>query len=205
MSGGADWSTTQSTFRSARISSAAWPLPASVSAELIAADILGELARARTGRSRPAPGPCTGWLMNSRIVSRSWSSVSRLLIGLSSTASAPYRAARSWAVSVDMMQTGMCRVVMSFLSRSMTRQPSISGRQISSVIASGLYSLVIASAAAPSEVTSPLKPFSRAASSSNRANDRSFSTIKSSGSPGSRQLRSSPTSLTSLGVSRITG
>ena len=42
MSGGADCSTTQSTLRCARISSAAWPLAASVSAELVPADILGE-------------------------------------------------------------------------------------------------------------------------------------------------------------------
>ena len=58
---------------------------------------------------------------------------------------------------------------MSFLSRSRTRQPSMSGRQMSSVMASGLYSRAIARAAAPSEVTRPLKPFSRAASSRKRA------------------------------------
>ena len=113
--------------------------------------------------------------------------------------------ARPCASSVEMMHTGMCRVVMSFLSRSMTRQPSISGRQISSVIASGLNSFVIASAAAPNDVTNPLKPFSRAASSNTRAKARSFSTIKMVESSGFKQLRSSPTSLTSLGVSRTSG
>ena len=52
-------------------------------------------------------------------------------------------------------------------------------------------------------MTSPLKPFSRAASSRSRANARSFSTIRSSGSPGWIVSRSSPTSLTSRGVSIV--
>ena len=46
----------------------------------------------------------------------------------------------------------------------------MSGRKMSSVMAAGLYSRASASAAAPCDVTRPLKPFSRAASSRKRAN-----------------------------------
>ena len=49
-------------------------------------------------------------------------------------------------------------------------------------------------------MTSPLKPFSRAVSSRNRAKPRSFSTISSTRSPGWMSSRSSPTSLTSCAV-----
>ncbi len=121
---------------------------------------------------------------------------SRLVwIGLATKASAPDSRARSRASSVEMTHTGMWRVATSFLRRSRTRQPSMSGRKMSSVRACGLYSRAMARAAAPSEVTSPLKPFSRAVSSRKRAKPRSFSTISSTRSPGSMWSRSSPTSL----------
>ena len=75
-----------------------------------------------------------------------------LWIGLARNAHAPPRQARSRASSVEITQTGMWRVAMSFLSRSSTRQPSMSGRKMSSVItAEGLYSRAIARAAAPSD------------------------------------------------------
>ncbi len=67
---------------------------------------------------------------------------------------------------------------------------------MSSVRASGLYSRASARAVAPSEVTSPLKPFSRAASRRKRAKPVSFSTISKTRSPGRILSRSSPTSLT---------
>ena len=97
----------------------------------------------------------------------------------------PSASARSRASSVEMTQTGMCRVARSFLSRSSTRQPSMSGRKMSSVIAVGLVLARQRQARPrPSDVTSPLKPFSRAASSRKRAKPRSFSTISSTRSPG---------------------
>ena len=52
--------------------------------------------------------------------------------------SRPARSARSRASSVEITQTGMWRVARSFFSRSSTRQPSMSGRKMSSVIADGL-------------------------------------------------------------------
>ena len=69
-------------------------------------------------------------------------------------------AARARATSsVEITQTGMWRVARSFLSRSSTRQPSMSGRKMSSVIAVGL---VLARqrqrAGAAACVTRPLKP-----------------------------------------------
>ena len=52
----------------------------------------------------------------------------------------------------------MWRVARSVFSRSRMRQPSMSGRKMSSVIADGWYSRVIASAPAPVRLTRPLKP-----------------------------------------------
>ncbi len=65
------------------------------------------------------------------------------------TRSRPACSARSRASSVETTHTGMCRVAGSFFSRSSTRQPSMSGRRMSSVIAIGWYSRASASAAAP--------------------------------------------------------
>src|SRR5437868_5297280 len=62
---------------------------------------------------------------------------------------APELSARWRESSVDTTQIGMCRVARSPLSRSRMRQPSMSGRKMSSVITEGWYSRVIASAAAP--------------------------------------------------------
>ena len=129
------------------------------------------------------------------------SSVSRLRTGLATTPSAPARKACSRTSSVEMTYTGMCRVSLSFFKRSRTRQPSMSGRQMSRVSAAGLYSRIMARADAPSGVTSPLKPVSRATSSSRRAKLRSFSTISRTWSPGWMVSRSSPGSLTDFGVS----
>ena len=50
----------------------------------------------------------------------------------------PSSSARSRASSVETTHTGMWRVARSFFSRSSTRQPSMSGRKMSSVIAAGL-------------------------------------------------------------------
>src|SRR5438445_360014 len=61
-------------------------------------------------------------------------------MGLATKVRAPEFKARSRASSVEMTHTGMCRVARSFLSRSRTRQPSISGRKMSSVRTLGLYS-----------------------------------------------------------------
>ena len=71
--------------------------------------------------------------------------------------------------STVMMCTGMCRVARSISSRSNTRQPSKSGRCMSSVMASGLSSRARARAAAPRGATTPLNPFSWASSSSTLA------------------------------------
>ena len=64
----------------------------------------------------------------------------------------------------------------------------------------GMKSRASVSAAAPWDVTSPLKPLSRAVSSSNRAKARSFSTISTTRSPGRISSRSSSASLTRRGM-----
>ncbi len=96
---------------------------------------------------------------------------------------------------MDTTQIGMCRVARSPLRCSRMRQPSMSGRKMSSVITEGWYSRVIASAAAPVVLTRPLKPVLRADSRSTLAKARSFSTIKSTLSPLMMSLRSSSAGL----------
>ena len=68
-----------------------------------------------------------------------------------------------------------------------------------------MYSLAIARALAPRDVTSPLKPLSRAASRKKRAKPRSFSTMSSTRSPGRMLSRSSPASLMRSGVASSAG
>ena len=120
---------------------------------------------------------------------------SRDTSGLEMKPIAPESSARSRASSVDTTHTGMWRVERSALSRSSTRQPCMSGRKMSSVSTAGWYSRTMARAAAPVEPTTPLKPFSRAASSRILAKPRSFSTISSTWSPGWMSSRSSAASL----------
>ena len=79
--------------------------------------------------------------------------------------------------------------------RESTRQPSMSGRKMSSRMAEGWNSFTIDSAEVPWEVTMPLKPWALADSSSTRANARSFSTISTTRSPGCTESRSSSASL----------
>ena len=64
-----------------------------------------------------------------------------LRTGLVSTPMAPNRNPRPRSSSVVITCTGMCRVTMSSFSRSSTRQPSMSGRLMSRVIAQGEISL----------------------------------------------------------------
>ena len=110
---------------------------------------------------------------------------------------APDASARSRASSVEMTHTGMCRVAEVVL-QPLQHPPAVDVRQVD-VERDGV-GLVLAGQGQgrrrPSEVTSPLKPFSRAASSRKRAKPRSFSTISSTRSPGWMSSRSSPTSLT---------
>ena len=89
----------------------------------------------------------------------------------------------------------MCRVDGWRFSRSSTVQPSITGRLMSSTIASGLNSRASASPVSPRSATIPLKPRSRAISSSVRAKSASSSTIRTTRSPASIASRSSSTSL----------
>ena len=98
------------------------------------------------------------------------SSTSLLWTGLATNECAPELSARSRDSSVEITATGMWRVAASFFRRCSTRQPSMSGRNRSSVMAVGLTWSASASAATPCEVTIPLKPCSRAVSSRNRAN-----------------------------------
>ncbi len=98
-----------------------------------------------------------------------------------------------------MTVTGVWRTVMSFFRRASTRQPSMSGRKMSSRIAAGWNSFSSVSAGVPCVVTTPLKPWSRALSSSTRAKARSFSTISTVRSPGCTASRSSSASFTSSG------
>ena len=91
--------------------------------------------------------------------------------------------------------TGMWRVAGWCLRWSSTVQPSITGRFMSSTIASGLNSCASASPASPRRATRPLKLCSRAASSTVRANVASSSTISTTRSPAITSSRSSGTSL----------
>ena len=86
--------------------------------------------------------------------------------GLARKPIAPACSARSRASSVETTQIGMWRVSASVFRRSRMRQPSMSGRWMSSVIADGWYSRAIVSAPAPVSLTRPLKPVAPAASSS---------------------------------------
>ena len=89
--------------------------------------------------------------------SSSSSSASRVWIGLATKASAPEcEGALARLVGGDDADRDVPGG-RSFLSRSSTRQPSMSGRQMSSVMASGLYSRVRARAAAPERRDQPLE------------------------------------------------
>src|SRR6266852_1795852 len=92
-----------------------------------------------------------------------------------------------------MTLTGICRVSGSCFRRSRTAHPSMSGSFRSSVIASGASSLTRTSAVLPSRAITPLKPLSRATSSSVAANFASSSTIRTTRSPGWMFSRSSLT------------
>ncbi len=82
------------------------------------------------------------------------------------------------------------------------RQPCMSGRKMSSEITDGWNSRVIVSAPAPVLLTSPLKPASRAASSSTFENARSFSTISITRSPLEIESRSSSATFAKTSPSR---
>ena len=77
---------------------------------------------------------------------RPTSSCSRVCTGLFSTPTAPSEKLRSRSSSVVMTKTGMWRVSRSCFRRSSTRQPSRSGSEMSSVMASGWRSRASASA-----------------------------------------------------------
>jgi hypothetical protein len=62
---------------------------------------------------------------------------SRVWSGVGTKYLAPELIARPRESSVEITQTGTCLVDKSFLSRSSTRHPSMSGRKMSSVIACG--------------------------------------------------------------------
>ena len=73
----------------------------------------------------------------------------------------------------------MCRVAMSFLSRSSTRQPSISGRQMSRVMASRLVLAGHRQRGGAQRGDQPLEALLARGLEQELANARSFSTISS--------------------------
>ena len=91
------------------------------------------------------------------------------------------------------MCTGMWRVAGWRLRWSSTSHPSRTGRRMSRIIASGLYSCASARPSSPRTATIPLNPRSRAISSSVLAKLSSSSTISTTRSPSPISARSSAT------------
>ena len=132
---------------------------------------------------------------NSRILPYCSSSVA-CSTGFSSTATAPARSASCtppFCTPPETMCTGMCRVSGWRFRCSSTCQPSCTGRPMSRMIASGLYSWASATPSSPRTATMPLKPRSRAISSSVFAKSASSSTISTTRSPSAICSRSSST------------
>ena len=193
-------STTRQSTGSARSScSASSPRPGDQHRHVGRAEALDDLLARRRRRASAAAPACAWRATNARRRSIAWSTRSREVSGLAMKPIAPESSARSRASSVDTTHTGMWRVERSAFRRSSTRQPCMSGRKMSSVSTAGWYSRDHGERRRRRcEPTTPLKPFSRAASSRILAKPRSFSTISSTWSPGWMSSRSSPASLANV-------
>ncbi len=118
--------------------------------------------------------------------------------GLEVKPKAPIERPRPRWSSAEMTCTGMCRVSGVRLSRSSRARPSMSGRPMSSMMASGPNRRARPGAATPSPVTTPLKPESRTSCSRIAEKRGSSSTISTTASSG---LTSSRSSMTTSAVS----
>ena len=163
MSGRSRSNTTQS--NAAFVEQLEAPLAASTAVDL---HVAARRAAREHARARSASGSTTSKLLRTadrrnrlnvgRTVRRA---ISLVWIGLGSDADrADAAAPAACSSSVETTYTGMCRVSKSCFRRSSTRQPSMSGRQMSSVIGSGSVLARQRQAAAPRDVAMPLKPFS---------------------------------------------